>query len=177
MWLLIIFVFFLSSCQSVARYASNAPSPKSEQVAPKSRTVNFPESQSAQKSKVTTSSAPITTPKTASKTNSSNKTTSAPAPRYEAEGRASYYAHKFHGRKTSSGEVYDMHKLTAAHRTLPFGTQLKVTNLSNNKSVVVRVNDRGPFKKERLIDVSLEAAKRLEMIGPGVIKVRIETLN
>jgi len=175
MWLLIIFVFFLSSCQSVARYASNAPSSKSEQVAPKSRTVNFPESQSAQKSKVTAPSAPITTPKT--KTNSSNKTISGPAPRYEAEGRASYYAHKFHGRKTSSGEVYDMHKLTAAHRTLPFGTQLKVTNLSNNKSVVVRVNDRGPFKKERLIDVSLEAAKRLEMIGPGVIKVRIETLN
>lgn len=70
-----------------------------------------------------------------------------------------------------------MYELTAAHRTLPFGTNLKVTNLANDRSVVVRVNDRGPFKRDRILDVSLEAARRLQMIAPGTARVRIEPLN
>lgn len=90
---------------------------------------------------------------------------------------ASYYAHKFHGRKTASGEVYDMEALTAAHRTLPFGTQVRVTNLSNGRSVVLRINDRGPFKSGRIIDVSLRAARDLGFIDDGVTKVRVKAVR
>jgi len=92
-------------------------------------------------------------------------------------GMASYYAHKFHGRRTASGEVYDMHELTAAHRNLPFGTRVRVTNLRNHKSIVVTINDRGPFKKGRIIDVSYEAARQLGMIGPGTAKVKVDVLS
>ena len=88
-------------------------------------------------------------------------------------GVASYYAHKYHGRKTASGEKYNMHEMTAAHRRLPFGAKVRVTNLSNNSSVVVRVNDRGPFVKGRVIDVSLAAAKKLDLVRTGVAKVEV----
>lgn len=89
-------------------------------------------------------------------------------------GVASYYAEKFHGRKTSSGERYDMHDHTCAHRWLPFGTKLRVTNVQNNRSVVVRVNDRGPWKHGRIIDVSKAAAIELDMIRAGTATVRVE---
>jgi rare lipoprotein A len=92
-------------------------------------------------------------------------------------GIASYYGKQYHGRKTASGERFNMHELTAAHRTLPFGTNLKVTNLANDRSVVVRVNDRGPFKRDRILDVSMEAARRLQMVAAGLARVRIEPLN
>lgn len=92
-------------------------------------------------------------------------------------GKASYYGEKFHGRHTASGEVYDMNKLTAAHRTMMFGTRLKVTNLWNNRSVIVRVNDRGPFKKGRVLDLSKAAARELDMIVAGVVDVRIEVIE
>src|SRR5687768_5907877 len=88
-------------------------------------------------------------------------------------GVASFYAHKYHGRKTASGERYNMHEMTAAHRRLPFGAKVRVTNLSNNSSVVVRVNDRGPFVKGRVIDLSLAAAKKLDMVRTGVAKVEV----
>ncbi len=91
-----------------------------------------------------------------------------------AVGVASYYGKQFQGRTTASGEKYNMNALTAAHRTLPFGTQVKVTNLANERSVVVRVNDRGPFIRGRIMDVSLEAARRLQMIGAGTARVRLE---
>jgi len=93
------------------------------------------------------------------------------------EGVASYYADEYHGRQTSNGEVYDMNDLTAAHRTFPFGTQVRVTNLENQKSVVVRVNDRGPFKEGRIIDLSLAAAKELDLIKMGTAKVKLEVLE
>lgn len=92
-------------------------------------------------------------------------------------GIASYYGEEFHGRKTSSGEVYDMHALTAAHRTLPFNTRVRVTNLDNNRSVEVRINDRGPFKDNRVIDVSYKAALQLGLISNGTAPVRIEILK
>lgn len=92
---------------------------------------------------------------------------------YQATGKASYYANKFHGRKTASGEIYYKEKLTAAHRSLPFGTRLRVTNLSNGREVVVRVNDRGPYIKGRIIDVSYAAARKLGMTGQGVVRVRV----
>ena len=96
---------------------------------------------------------------------------------YQLVGVASYYADDFHGHRTSNGEVYDEHSLTAAHRTLPFNTMARVVNLKNGKSVVVRVNDRGPFKKDRVIDLSLEAAKRLGLVTNGTASVRIEVLT
>lgn len=89
-------------------------------------------------------------------------------------GVASYYAAKFQGRPTASGERFDNGKLTAAHRTLPFGTKVRVTNLENGRSVTVRVNDRGPFVKGRMIDLSYAAAQRLEMVRTGVARVRLE---
>ena len=93
------------------------------------------------------------------------------------EGVASYYADEFNGRQTSNGEIYDMNGLTAAHRTLPFNTKVKVTNLESGKSVVVRINDRGPFKDDRIIDLSLAAAKQIEVIGPGTARVRLEVIE
>jgi rare lipoprotein A len=94
-----------------------------------------------------------------------------------AEGRASYYANKFHGRRTASGEHFDKHDYTAAHRSLPFGTKVKVTNLANGRNVVVRINDRGPFKKSRIIDISPAAAKDIGIVSSGIGNVRIEAYN
>ncbi len=93
---------------------------------------------------------------------------------YTERGMASWYGKKFHGRRTANGERYDMNALTAAHPRLPFGTVVRVTSLDNGRSVVVRINDRGPFKKGRIIDLSRAAARKLHMIKRGVVKVRLE---
>ena len=93
------------------------------------------------------------------------------------EGIASWYGGKFHGRKTANGEVYDMHEKTAAHKTLPFGTHVKVVNLSNGKEVLVRINDRGPFVKGRIIDLSFAAAKDIALVDPGTTRVRLVALS
>jgi rare lipoprotein A len=106
------------------------------------------------------------------------KTAPAPAPvGYIEEGQASWYGNPFHGRRASNGETYDMYKLTAAHRTLPFETMVRVTNLNNGKSTVVRITDRGPFVGNRIIDLSLAAARQIESVGPGVVPVRLEVLG
>lgn len=91
-------------------------------------------------------------------------------------GNASWYGPRFYGRKTASGEVFTKTQLTAAHRTLPFGTKLRVTNQTTGKSVIVKVNDRGPFHKNRIIDLSHAAASKLGMISDGVCKVTIEKI-
>ncbi len=93
------------------------------------------------------------------------------------EGVASYYADDYHGKLTSNGEVFNMNDLTAAHRTFPFGTNVRVTNLENKKTVVVRINDRGPFKDGRIIDLSLAAAKELDLIPSGTARVKLEVLG
>src|SRR4030066_707835 len=92
-------------------------------------------------------------------------------------GVASWYGGEFHGRPTSSGEVYDMYQLTCAHNTLPLGTMVMVTNLENGKSVELKVNDRGPFVKGRIIDVSYAAAKMLDMCEKGTALVKVEVLG
>ena len=92
-------------------------------------------------------------------------------------GLASWYGPGFQGKMTSSKEIYNMHDMTAAHRNLPFGTYVMVTNLNNGKSVIVRINDRGPFIKGRIIDLSYAAAKMLDTVGEGVIPVKIEVLQ
>ncbi|GAU08723.1 septal ring lytic transglycosylase RlpA family protein [Desulfoplanes formicivorans] len=96
------------------------------------------------------------------------------ATNYTETGIASWYGSKFHGRLTASGEVYDMHQRTAAHRVLPMQTWLTVTNLDNGKTTRVRVNDRGPFVKNRILDLSFQAAKDLGIVGPGTARVRIQ---
>lgn len=96
-----------------------------------------------------------------------------PGTGYEETGLASWYGPEFHGKQASSGEVYDMHQLTAAHRQLPLGTWAAVTNLQNGRSVEVRINDRGPFVGNRLLDLSYAAARLLGMVGPGVVPVRL----
>jgi rare lipoprotein A len=95
---------------------------------------------------------------------------------YVEIGKASWYGDKFHGRSTSNGEIYDMYKKTAAHKTLPFDTVVKVVNLADNSFTVVRINDRGPFVKGRSIDLSLAAAKDINLVGPGVADVKIIAL-
>lgn len=92
-------------------------------------------------------------------------------------GVASWYGEPFHGRATASGEIYDMHLLTAAHRDLPLGTVVNVTNLDNGLKVQVRVNDRGPFIRGRVLDLSYGAARKVEMVGPGTAKVAIEIVS
>jgi rare lipoprotein A len=92
-------------------------------------------------------------------------------------GYSSYYAYKYHGKKTANGEIFNMHDYTAAHRNLPFGTILLVTNLDNGKSVKVRINDRGPYVAGRILDLSLQAAKDIGLIKTGVAKVNIKILK
>lgn len=93
------------------------------------------------------------------------------------QGKASYYGARHHGRKTASGEAFNKNALTAAHPSFPFGTQVRVTNLTNQQSIVVRINDRGPYAKGRIIDLSEQAAREINMIRAGVAKVKVERLK
>ncbi|MGZ3216538.1 septal ring lytic transglycosylase RlpA family protein [Paracoccus sp. T5] len=92
-------------------------------------------------------------------------------------GMASWYGAAFHGRQTANGETFDMNDLTAAHRSLPFGTRVRVTNEATDKSVVVRINDRGPYAGSRVIDLSKEAAKDIGLVSTGVGRVKLEVLG
>ena len=96
------------------------------------------------------------------------------SPKTVQTGNASFYHDKYHGRETANGEIYRKGKLTAAHKTLPFGTKVKVTNLQNGKKVKVRINDRGPFVGGRIIDLSKKAARRIDMLDAGVSSVEIK---
>ena len=92
-------------------------------------------------------------------------------------GLASWYGHPYHGRPAANGEIYDMEALTAAHRTLPFGTWVRVVNLTNDKTVDVRITDRGPFVENRIVDLSHAAAEAIALIGPGIARVRLDILS
>ncbi|MBC3764566.1 septal ring lytic transglycosylase RlpA family protein [Neptunicella marina] len=96
---------------------------------------------------------------------------------YSATGQASWYGQKFHGHLTANGEVYDMYQMTAAHKTLPLPSYVRLTNLKNDKQVIVRVNDRGPFHGHRLIDVSYAAAKKLDMLNHGVANIKLDVVT
>ena len=102
--------------------------------------------------------------------------TPAAAADYDRTGLASWYGKRYHGRTTASGARFDMNAMTAAHRSLPFGTRVRVTNLANRRSVVVTINDRGPYAGRRIIDVSRHAAERLGMVRKGVVRVRVHTV-
>ncbi len=96
---------------------------------------------------------------------------------YTEEGKASYYSRKLQGRKMANGEPYKRHKLTAAHRTLPLGTKIKVTNLQTNKTIKVKITDRGPYSKGRIVDLSEAAARRLGYIKAGVVPVKVKVIK
>ncbi|MBM3724840.1 MAG: septal ring lytic transglycosylase RlpA family protein [Acidobacteria bacterium] len=100
-----------------------------------------------------------------------------PSPGVAEEGIASWYGEPYHGRRAANGEIYDMEKLTAAHRTFPFGLWVQVENLLNNKTVDVRITDRGPFIDGRIIDLSRAAARAIELIGPGIARVRLTVID
>ena len=100
-----------------------------------------------------------------------------PTGRAPLTGQASWYGRQHHGKRTASGESYDMNKLTAAHRTLPLGTRVLVTNLDNGRTVEVRINDRGPFRRNRVIDLSYAAARQLGAVGDGVIPVTLQVVD
>jgi rare lipoprotein A len=96
---------------------------------------------------------------------------------YTESGKASYYAMKFQSKKTASGELFDKAKKTAAHKKLPFGTKVRVTNVKNRKSVTVKINDRGPFVRGRIVDLSSSAFSRIADLGAGIIEVKIEVVK
>jgi rare lipoprotein A len=110
-------------------------------------------------------------------TSTSTSTSTATSKSKVIDGKASYYANMFQGRKTANGQIFDQGKLTAAHRTLPFGTKVKVTNINNDKSVIVTINDRGPFIRGRIIDLSSSAFKAIGNPRTGVLNVTMEILK
>lgn len=118
-----------------------------------------------------------TAPVTAAPLTAATAPAAAPASADAPEGKVAYYGRKFHGRKTASGERFDASALTMAHKTLPFGTMVRVTHLKNKRSVVVRVNDRGPSTADRIGDLSLAAASRLHMVRSGVAEVRLDVVG
>jgi rare lipoprotein A len=163
--LLYISAHFLLGCAAKHPVANRQPAPSPPAAAPEETVAN---------AKRSTSVPP--TPSPAHPKHA--KTPQTPAPvGYSEEGNASWYGNPFHGRRASNGEVYDMYKLTAAHRTLPFETMVRVTNLNNGKATTVRITDRGPFVDNRIIDLSQAAAREIESIGPGIVPVRIEVLG
>jgi len=158
-------VQILMGCAGRRPVANRQPAP-----APPSPT---PESTAERAKRDTSVSPPLASPRPGR-----SKTVPPPVPiGYTEEGIASWYGNPFHGRRASNGEIYDMYKLTAAHRTLPFETMVRVTNLNNGKSTTVRITDRGPFVNDRIIDLSMAAAREIESIGPGVVPVRLEVLG
>jgi len=164
--------FFLIGCAARNPIASRQPPPT--QPAP------TPESTEAA-AKRSTDVSPSPNPAAGSTAGAKAKRVKVPPPPaplgYSEEGNASWYGVPFHGRRASNGEIYDMYKLTAAHRTLPFDTMVRVTNANNGKSAVVRITDRGPFVENRIIDLSFAAAQQIESVGPGVVPIRLEVIS
>ena len=144
----IVTIFYFVSCSSAPRYASN-----SGIVSSKSKTKKYS--------------------KSSSKSDKKKKIKH----KKKIIGISSFYAEDFHGKLTANGEVYDMYGLTAAHKTLPLNTIIRVTNLSNNKSLILRVNDRGPYIKGRILDCSYGAAKKLDYLKEGTTKVQIDVIE
>jgi rare lipoprotein A len=162
---------FSSGCASRKPIADRGQPPPSQPTETPAKTADSAKRSTDVPEVPTTSPSAVPAPKR-------SKAAPVPAPSgYTEEGNASWYGVPFHGRRASNGEIYDMYKLTAAHRTLPFETMVRVTNLSNGKSTVVRITDRGPFVDNRIIDLSFAAAQEVDSVGPGVVAVRVEVLG
>ena len=174
---LILFIigwFILSSCgvlgmNKISRTAStDRPSSTTVIKKPNKRVPNSIRSTAGTAEKNKPVFVPLSAPTIISKKNT---------PLFLEEGVASWYGPNFHGKKTANGETYDMHEITAAHRTLAFNSVVRVTNIANGKSVDVRINDRGPYAKERIVDVSKKAAEKLDMIQSGTANIRLELVE
>jgi rare lipoprotein A len=152
--LVFVFAIVITGCAGRKPLAASAPPPMAPTATP-----------------------PATAEKAKRATGTSERPSDQPLGAYIEEGNASWYGAPFHGRRASNGEVYDMNKMTAAHRTMAFGTVVRVTNLTNGKTAVVRITDRGPFVENRIIDLSMAAAKEIASIGPGVVPVRLEVIS
>ncbi|HYL86937.1 MAG TPA: septal ring lytic transglycosylase RlpA family protein [Candidatus Angelobacter sp.] len=163
-------------CVFLAGCASHRPVADRRQPAPAEPSSTPPQTEESAKRATEIPETPTTPPAATLAPKRDKAVLSAPSGYFE-EGNASWYGEPFHGRRASNGEIYDMHKLTAAHRTLPFETMVRVTNLSNGKSTTVRITDRGPFVDNRIIDLSLAAAREIELVGPGVAPVRVEVIT
>jgi rare lipoprotein A len=159
--LLVAVLSTLSGCASRRPVAAGQPAPSGPET-------------TAESMKTSTPPAP---PRSTGGSKRRKDTSSPVSAGYTEQGEASWYGVPFHGRQASNGEIYDMNKLTAAHRTLPFETMVRVTNERNGKSTVVRITDRGPFVNNRIIDLSYAAAREIDSIGPGVVPVRLEVLS
>ena len=156
-FILLVSIFYLSSCTSAPRYGSVTSVPKYK----KSARVSSKKAKSK-------STAKFIDPKTVN-TNVKHKK--------RMVGISSFYAEDFHGKLTANGEVYDMYGLTAAHKTLPLNTVARVTNLANGKSLILRINDRGPYIEGRMLDCSYGAAKKLDFIKNGTTNVQIDIIE
>ena len=165
-----VFLFFIiaiNSCQSEQSKNSNTD-----------KTTNPPiENTEKEKKPRVEPVEPLDPPKLEEVTSEDNNTNPESSGNKIEEGLASYYADQLHGNPVASGEKYNKDELTAAHRTLPFNTMVKVTNLENMKSVVVRINDRGPHVQKRIIDISGAAAIEIDMVRSGIVKCRVETVE
>jgi rare lipoprotein A len=159
---------------------ATAGSPAHEAAAPSAK-ADFAEHFAAFKApatpSVSDSAVDITTSQPSAKRKADKPVALLDTHRVIGSGRASFYASEFHGRRTASGARFDMHALTAAHRTLPFGSKVRVTNERNGRSVVVTINDRGPFHDSRILDVSRAAAERLAMVNAGSAGVKLELVR
>jgi rare lipoprotein A len=161
-------VLFFAGCAGHQPILNRQPPPAQPSATP-------PGTEESAKRSTDVSPAPATP---AAKPAKRSKVPPPPAPvGYTEEGNASWYGPPFNGRRASNGEIYDMYKLTAAHRTLPFDTMVRVTNTSNGKFAVVRITDRGPFVENRIIDLSLAAAQQIAAVGPGVVPIRLEVIS
>ncbi len=165
----VVCLFSLAGCAS--RHVAATPPPSQPTAA-------SPDTIASTKHATDAGSSPTPAPPIPSHAPKPSKPSQSTAPAgFVEEGNASWYGVPFNGRRASNGEIYDMNKLTAAHRTLPFETMVRVTNLHNGKSTTVRITDRGPFVENRIIDLSQAAAREIESIGPGVVPVRVEVLT
>jgi rare lipoprotein A len=170
-YVLMACAFFIYGCASRNPVLGRQPPPTAPATTPEST------EESAKRSTDVTPGAAATSA-TPSRSAKRGKPAQSPAPLgYTEEGNASWYGVPFNGRHASNGEIYDMYKLTAAHRTLPFDTIVRVTNMNNGKFAVVRITDRGPFVENRVIDLSFAAAQQIESIGPGVVPIRLEVIS
>jgi rare lipoprotein A len=163
---------FSFGCAARNPVAGRQPPPATPAATPAST------EESAKRSTDVTSEAAASGGNPAARPAKRGKAAQPPAPvGYTEEGNASWYGVPFNGRRASNGEIYDMYKLTAAHRTLPFDTIVRVTNMNNGKFAVVRITDRGPFVENRVIDLSFAAAQQIESVGPGVVPIRLEVIS
>jgi rare lipoprotein A len=173
-----LFVFLLTGCTTAPRYARQTPQTTQQKNRTPEKNLDTQRIKKPNDQTATPSQSQIQIPENGPTQNEIPlKQVEENEPVFTQNGLATYYADSFHGKRTAYGEKYDKFEFTAAHRTLPLNTKVKVTSINNNKSVIVRINDRGPHGANRIIDLSRAAAKEIDLIRNGVAKVKIEVFG